>query len=205
MLSKALAVDPADRYLTAEAFVEALENPELVGSAAAPHKRAVGIGVLVGAAAITVAVLFSLLWPSQGGAATPERVVVAVFENQTGDPNLAHLGPMASDWITQGLAQTGLLEVVVARGGLRSGADNGENPAARIRALVEETNAELVVSGAYYRQGDQLQFQARLTDPEEDRLLMALNPVVAPVDSPLVAVERLRQRVMGALARLVDP
>ncbi len=205
VLNKALAVDPADRYLTANAFREALDDPALVGSAAAPHKRAVGIGVLVGAAAVTVALLVSLLWPSQGGAATPERVVIAVFENQTGDPNLAHLGPMASDWITQGLAQTGLLEVVVARGGLTSGPNDGETTAARIRALVQETNAQLVVSGAYYRQGDQLQFQTRLTDPEEDRLLMALNPVVAPVDSPLVAVELLRQRVMGALASLVDP
>ena len=205
VLNKALAVDPSDRYSTANAFREALDDPALVGSAAAPHKRAVGIAVLVGAAAVTVALLVSLLWPSQSGAATPERVVIAVFENQTGDPNLAHLGPMASDWITQGLAQTELLDVVVARGGLTSGPNDGESTAARIRALVQETNAQLVVSGAYYRQGDQLQFQTRLTDPEKDRLLMALNPVVAPVDSPLVAVELLRQRVMGALASLVDP
>ncbi len=205
VLDKALAVDPADRYLTATAFRDALEDSELVGSAAAPRKRAVGIGVLVAAAAVAVAVLFNFLWPSQSGAATPERVVVAVFENQTGDPNLAHLGPMSSDWITQGLSQTGLLEVVVARGGLTSGPNDEDNAEARIRALAEETNAQLVVSGAYYRQGEQVQFQTRLTDPKEDRLLMALNPVVAPVDSPLVAVELLRQRVMGALASLVDP
>ena len=35
-------------------------------------------------------------------------------------------------------------------------------------------------------------------------MLLALSPVAAPVDSPLVAVELLRQRVMGALATLVD-
>jgi tetratricopeptide (TPR) repeat protein len=71
-------------------------------------------------------------------------------------------------------------------------------------ALVEETGAELIVSGAYYKQGQEVQFQTRLTDAEENRLLLALSPVAAPVDSPLVAVELLRQRVMGALATLVD-
>src|SRR5437899_7418615 len=32
---------------------------------------------------------------------------VAVIENHTGDSSLDNLGHMASDWVTQGLAQTG--------------------------------------------------------------------------------------------------
>ena len=91
----------------------------------------------------------------------PERVVVAVFENQTGDPGLAHLGPMASDWITQGLAQTGLLDVVVARAGLADDPSEGATEG-RIRRLADETGAAIVVSGAYYRQGEQVQFQRRI-------------------------------------------
>ena len=38
--------------------------------------------------------------------------VVAVVENRTGDPALDNLGTMAADWVTQGLSQTGLVEVV---------------------------------------------------------------------------------------------
>jgi len=204
VLRKALAVEPEDRFTSAQEFRAALEDPDQVGSAAVPHKRDVGIGFLVGAVAVAIAaVAFGILRPARGGAETPERVVVAVFENQTGDPNLAHLGPMASDWITQGLAQTGLLDVVVARGGLADDPGGG-TAEGRIRRLVEETGAGIVVSGAYYRQGQEIQFQTRLTDAEENRMLLALSPVVAPVDSPLVAVELLRQRVMGALATLVD-
>ncbi|MCH7777251.1 MAG: serine/threonine protein kinase, partial [Gemmatimonadetes bacterium] len=204
VLRKALAVEPEDRFPSAQEFRAALEDPDQVGSAADPHKRDVGIGFLVGAVAVAIAaVAFGILRPARGGAETPERVVVAVFENQTGDPNLAHLGPMASDWITQGLAQTGLLDVVVARGGLADDPGGG-TAEGRIRRLVEETGAGIVVSGAYYRQGQEIQFQTRLTDAEENRMLLALSPVVAPVDSPLVAVELLRQRVMGALATLVD-
>jgi tRNA A-37 threonylcarbamoyl transferase component Bud32/TolB-like protein len=203
VLRKALAVEPEERFPSAQEFRAALEDPDQVGSAAHPHKRAVGIGALVGAVAVSLAVVFGVLVPGEGGAEAPERVVVAVFENQTGDPGLAHLGPMASDWITQGLAQTGLLDVVVARAGLADDPSEGATEG-RIRRLADETGAAIVVSGAYYRQGGQVQFQTRLTDTEENRMLVALNPVAAPVDSPLVAVELLRQRVMGALATLVD-
>src|SRR5439155_7415406 len=41
-----------------------------------------------------------------------KRVVVAIFENATGDASLAHVGAMAADWITQGLQKTGLVDVV---------------------------------------------------------------------------------------------
>jgi TolB-like protein len=203
VLRKALAVEPEERFLSAQEFRAALDDPDQVGSAAHPRKRAIGIGALVGAVAVSLAVVFGMLVPGQGGAETPERVVVAVFENQTGDPGLSHLGPMASDWITQGLAQTGLLDVVVARAGLADDPSEGATEGS-IRRLADETGAAIVVSGAYYRQGEQVQFQTRLTDAEENRMLLALNPVAAPVDSPLVAVELLRQRVMGALATLVD-
>ena len=47
-------------------------------------------------------------------AANPHRVVVAAFDNQTGDTTLAPLGNMAADWITQGLAQTGIVDVADA-------------------------------------------------------------------------------------------
>jgi serine/threonine-protein kinase len=98
VLRKALAVEPEERFVSAQEFRAALEDPDQVGSAAYPHKRAVGIGALVGAVAVSIAVVFGVLLPARGGAETLERVVVAVFENQTGDPGLAHLGPMASDW-----------------------------------------------------------------------------------------------------------
>src|SRR6266567_695350 len=49
---------------------------------------------------------------SSGWHLNDRRVVVAVIENHTGDPSLDNLGHMAADWVTQGLAQTGLVEVV---------------------------------------------------------------------------------------------
>ena len=40
------------------------------------------------------------------------RVAVAVFVNRTGDPSLEPLGNMAADWVTRGLTQTALVDVV---------------------------------------------------------------------------------------------
>ena len=203
VIARAIAVDPIDRFKTAEEFRLALEDPDQAGSLARPHKRAVGIAAAVGGAAVLVALIVGLVLPESGGAATPERVVVALFENQTGDPALDHIGAMASDWITQGLAQTGVLDVAVARGGLTDAA-SAQSEDARLRALAAETDAEIVVSGAYYLQGDSLRFQSRITDPQRGVVLLAVSPVAAPLDDPLAGVEVLRQRVMGALATIAD-
>lgn len=73
------------------------------------------------------------------------RVVVAIFENQTGDANLDPIGSIPADWITQGLAQTGLVSTIpittvkIASGNL-SGSD-------LISGLAKETKARWVITG----------------------------------------------------------
>jgi serine/threonine-protein kinase len=112
VLRAALAVEPADRFVSADAFARALAELQRPGPPVSAIRHAVGIGAVVGGVVVVAALIVNLLLPEGGGAATPDRVVVALFENQTGDPSLAHLGPMATDWITQGLARTGMLNVV---------------------------------------------------------------------------------------------
>jgi len=66
-------------------------------------------------AVLVVAVLAIVLFRvirGKGLEVDPDLVMVALFENQTGDKSLDPLGRMASDWITQGLSQTGMVEVV---------------------------------------------------------------------------------------------
>lgn len=118
VLRTALAVDPADRFASADAFAKAVHDLERGSLPVSTERRAFHLGALVGGAVIVVALVVAVMLPGGGNPATPERVVVALYENQTGDPELAHLGPMATDWITQGLTQTGLLNVVVTRSGL---------------------------------------------------------------------------------------
>lgn len=66
-------------------------------------------------AVLILAVLAFMLFRGfgkKGSEIDPDRVMVALFENQTGDKSLDPLGRMASDWITQGLSQTTMAEVV---------------------------------------------------------------------------------------------
>src|SRR5207244_4483664 len=82
-------------------------------------------------------------------------VAVAVIENHTGDPTLDNIGHMAADWVTQGLAQTGLVEVVPSVSVMSSsrapgGHGTGHLDAVGLQSLGRETGAGTVVSGAYY-------------------------------------------------------
>src|SRR5438552_12769379 len=211
-VSKALAPLPDDRFPTAGALAAALGG--------SPHRTSVPTrGILAGRRGRRVLAGAGLLAVGLGGAAVvlrgrapdlnQRRVVVAVIENHTGDPALDNVGHMAADWVTQGLAQTGLVEVVSSMSVMSSSVAPGEHgpghlDAAGIQTLGRETGAGTVVSGAYYRQADSIRFQVQISAAKDGTVLRALEPVAGPIAQPLAAVEVLRQRVMATLATLFD-
>ncbi|MEO7041351.1 MAG: BTAD domain-containing putative transcriptional regulator [Gemmatimonadaceae bacterium] len=131
------------------------------------------------------------------------RVVVALFDNRTGDPSLDVLGRMAEDWLTQGIMRTQLVDVVDPRVVQVQGrtADGG---AVDPSVLGKRTGAGLVVSGSYYRSGDSLLFQAAVTNATSDKIVRVVGPIVSNVGRPVAALNELRSRVMTALASQVD-
>src|SRR5213595_3291748 len=212
-ISRTLAPFPDDRFPTATEFAAALGAPAHRASvptrgvfAGSRGRRAVlvlgGAVVLLGAGAV-------LLLRQRAPHLNDRRVVVAVIENHTGDRSLDNVGHMAADWVTQGLAQTGLVEVVPSVSVMSSSLVSGEHgpghlDAAGIKRLARETGAGTVVSGAYYRQADSIRFQVQISAAKDGTVLRALDPVAGPISQPLTAVEALRQRVMAALATLFD-
>src|SRR6266705_1256313 len=211
-VSKALAQLPDDRFPTAGALTAALGG--------SPHRTSVPTrGILAGRRGRRVLAGAGLLAVGLGGAAVvlhgrapdlnQRRVVVAVIENHTGDPALDNLGDMAADWVTQGLAQTGLVEVVPSMSVMTASLASGEHgpghlDAAGLRALGRQTGAGTVVWGAYYSQGDSIRFQVQISAARDGTVLRALEPVAGPISQPLAAVEAVRQRVMATLATLFD-
>lgn len=167
-------------------------------------------------ALVALAVVFALggalvvvTWPD-GPVLDPKRVLVDVFENDTGDPALDPLGRVAADWIAQGLAQTGLAAVVpsvMVLGTVHDFESKGEvgRGPTRAKALAEATGSGLLVSGSYLRHGDTVAFQARVTDVSSGELVRGIDAVRARLDAPLEAVELLRRKVLGALATVLDP
>jgi len=213
-ISRALAPLPDDRFPTVAEFAAALGGPPHRISTPARgvfagrrgRRAAFLLGVVVALVGIGVAVH---LLRAHGPRLNERRVVVAVIENHTGDSALDNIGHMAADWVTQGLAQTGLVEVVPSVSVMSSsrtpaGHSRSHLDAVGLRSLGRETGAGTVVSGAYYRQADSIRFQVQISTASDGTVLRALDPVAGPIAQPLTAVEALRQRVMSALATLFD-
>ncbi len=137
------------------------------------------------------------------------RVLVAPLENQTGDTTLDALGAMAADWIGQGLSSVPGVEVIDPRTALATsdvvqripwplrGRDHAQ-------AMAQELGAATLVSGAFYREGDSLLFQVRITDLLHGRVVRALAPVRASRVAPSRALADLERRVAGSLAMASD-
>jgi len=212
-ISRALAPLPDDRFPTVTEFATALGAPAYRTSVptrgifAGGRGRRVALVLGVALALVGAGAAVRLLG-NRGSQLNERRVVVAVIENHTGDRALDNIGHMAADWVTQGLAQTGLVEVVPSMSVMTSTRASGYGPghfdAAGIQTLGRETGAGTVVSGAYYREADSIRFQVQISAATDGTVLRALEPVAGPISQPLAAVETVRQRVMAALATLFD-
>jgi DNA-binding SARP family transcriptional activator len=128
------------------------------------------------------------------------------------DPSL---GAMAADWITEGISRIDGVEVVPATAvlatqrSLRSGDTDTSTSSARgamdaWQAVARDVGAGLVVRGNIYRQGGRLHLQAHVVDALDGRVLRPVDGVSVPSDSAMVGIDRLRARVLAALAPLAD-
>jgi len=139
----------------------------------------------------------------------PNRVVVAVFENRTGDDSLDYLGRVAADWITAGLSQMGIVETVqvmtVSQASRATGVKTaGLSNMSDIGTLAEYTEAGTVVAGAYSLDGENIRFQAQIVDAHDKRIVSVMPSVSGPREDPMEAIDTLRRRIMGALGQYFD-
>jgi TolB-like protein len=137
------------------------------------------------------------------------RVLVVPLENRTGDAALDPIGSMAADWLIQGLAQTGMVDVVPVTTSLAASRfvreQRSADTARVLRDLAGETRAATVISGAYYHQGDSLYLGVTITDMSSGRVLHAPQPVATARDRPTEGIELLRQEVMRSAAQHLNP
>lgn len=133
------------------------------------------------------------------------RVVVAAFDNRTGDPALAPLGEMAADWITQGLTETGVVEVVDASTALAIGRRAARDATVGdVRFFSREAAAGLVVTGRYYLQGDSVNLVAQVVDGGSGKVLRAVGPFATARATPIDGARLLRRALVAQLAVLLD-
>ncbi len=221
-ITKALARLPADRFATAERFVEALtqdRTPPVVHDLAVGISRLVArqndtaqsgrrrwkqVTVVVGVVA-AVALLGILVRQLTGEDPSANRVAVARFVNLTNLESLDVLGAVLADHVTNGLTRTDLVDVApTARVMGAAGAMSTNQIAFDARAFGRETAAGLIVHGSYSLRGDSLAIQPQLFDVKADRQL-PVDLVVVPARDQQAAIQEVLERIKIALASRVHP
>ena len=150
----------------------------------------------------------SAIFPGMREARSVRRIVVATFDNRTGDRSLDPLGELASDWLARTLLEAEF-EVVDSRTSATIARMIARiTPAStahdRAAALAAQTGAATVVTGSYYRQGDSLQFEANILDPVRGVILRAVGPIRGPTSAATTIVGLLANRVTAAMAASSD-
>ena len=154
------------------------------------------------------------MWAALGVALAPrsdppvlhtERILVDLFENQTGEAELDYLGAATTNHVTAGLTFTTFADVVTRGAPLLTrrtepiAADEDAVRAAR------ERGAGTLVTGTYMLRGDSIHFDALLVDVQGGSIVAAIQPVATSRGNATGALEDLRDRVMVAVGAHVDP
>jgi DNA-binding SARP family transcriptional activator len=132
-----------------------------------------------------------------------DRLFVAALENRTGDSALGGIGAMASDWMIQGLTAAEIVPAVDPQTAML--VDRGGNASRGLDALADASGAKLVITGAYYRQGDSLRFEARLSDTGAGQATWTFEPVVVPAVTPEAALSPLQDQALTVVAQAAGP
>lgn len=122
------------------------------------------------------------------------RVAVARFENRTGDASLDPLGRLAAERVIRLAAGLNGIEVVPQPFDLAGGPSGGS------ASTPGAPDASVLVAGSYYAQGEGLEFQARILDASSGRLLHGIEPLTGVRSRPADLLQRLEQKVAGAVA-----
>jgi len=216
-LSRALAKAPADRFSTAPEFAQALAASGTRGRSRR-LRMAAGIAALVlltgaGAALALVpqGIRAAVRTVLTRGRATlhPDRIVVAPFDNQTGDSTLDALGQMIADWVGRDLSTRPEYQVVDVQtaaitGRLVDRLPRFTRPSDRAIAIAEEVGAARLVAGSFYREGDTLRFESRILDVGSGRVLMAIPQFSTTMARKVDAATGLARMVGAALAASGD-
>lgn len=207
-LTKALSKTPADRFGTAQQLVDALETgvpADRVGRHSAWYWGA-GLAVVAALVAVGVALLengASGADPEFGAGGT-ERVVVAPFENRTGDPVADDWDLMAAEFITRSIDRAGELTVVPASAVRDLMREVDETVGLSVNEIASRMEARYAVAGSYSTQGDRVRFDVELIDAESGEMVRALAPVTGSVDSLEGVMADLAERVTVATLALLS-
>lgn len=211
LVMRALEKHAADRPQTAAEMLGQLEAAVTPSGATPPsgftpvqRRRRWAKLITVGGGIAALALLGFFGFRAYGGQSDLDtnRVMVAPFQNRTGDRQFDQLGTMASDWLIRGINETGISDIAeFAPVHVTSGRITpSELERASLRRQARILGAGRFVSGDFHLVGDSLQFQARITDTGDGTLIGSVTLSSSPKKDPMSGINTMRPRVLGALA-----
>ena len=140
----------------------------------------------------------------------PGRLMVATFASEMAADAPVELGTVASNRVAEALTKSGLVEVVPPSESTRwrrilIAEGYAEDDPAIVRATAERAGARLLVTGSYAILTDSVYFHTRVLDVRRGTLLRSSAVVVGTTKAPQPSIERLADRVVGAVGTVVDP
>ncbi len=219
VVESALASVPRAHPETPAAAVAATEapGPEVVSeaepSARGSRRRLHPWGIRATAALAALMLIFLVAERSQQAADVEDReplprVLVAPFENQTGDVGLDPVGRLAADWLSTEVARYGRIQAIPPVSVLRlieeSDVEGDTSELGRIVDAGAEGKADLIIGGYIRGSADSAQFEVFALEPAGGDLLFALEPIGTEAGSLDEVLERLSRATVGALAGHLD-
>ncbi|MBL0170328.1 MAG: protein kinase [Gemmatimonadaceae bacterium] len=213
LIMRCLEKRPADRPQSADEVVRELDvlaTPTPTTTISRPNTPSSRRRLRwVAATLLLTAVTTATIWyarrvTSPARVAVSSRLLIAPFENLTGDSRFDHIGLIASDRLAQNIAQDGAIDVVPSNTVLLALRDTTGGQATRLQRLADATHAGLLVSGSVVLRGDSLVLQAQVSEVQTGRVVQTLVPSAGSTADPVGAVDALGDRLLGALGRRRD-
>jgi tetratricopeptide (TPR) repeat protein/TolB-like protein len=165
---------------------------------------------LVITGAIVILAMTGVGWrymPSDRVQLAPDQITVLPFENQTGDPALDHLGVIAADHVVDGLGYVESFKTIAANptpaDAARATGEGPDDPEVTlVQAVAERTRSALVMTGSFFRAGEDVTFRARVYDAEGGEVVFSAEPVRADPHDPMAELGRLREETLGYFGML---
>lgn len=138
----------------------------------------------------------------------PRQIVVAPFENQTGDSTLNSLGEQIADWFSRELDEAGFVVVDARTARIDTRVVAAIPKMLRAHdiyvALAEENGSAYVVVGKFYKEGNRLEANVGVIDVATRKTVKSLGPYYGTRDSADGFIKALLAPTVSFLGQKVD-
>lgn len=199
IVTRSLAKNRSQRYQAAESLVADLEEFRHEAERRRERRTIWLVTALVVVALVLAGIVVSRQVLRQSGSPAPRSLAVLPFRNLHPDPATDFLGVSLADEV---IAKLGYVKALTVRPS--SSVNRFRNSSVDLRAAARDLKADMLVTGTYLKDGDQLRITARLIGFNPDAVLWQDTQTVE-YDKLLTVQDRVAKMVIQGLSLRLAP